>query len=146
MQPYSSTDMGTAWKNTHLFYHIINNLSIAVHSFPMCILTLLSVDEILLLRYINWSTNFIGLKSNMEMAISLSPYIWHLFILELARVLAQDCAILYWRLAVSHAAGFPSSQHQCCPRECKGAKPHKIGAAVGISRPRVKICEITLGA
>ena len=40
---------------------MINNLSIVVYAFPMHMLTLLSVDEIWLLRYVNWSTNFRGL-------------------------------------------------------------------------------------
>ena len=35
-------------------FHMVDNLSIAVHVF-LCMLTLLSVDEILLLRYMNWS-------------------------------------------------------------------------------------------
>ena len=41
-----------------LHSHIVINLSIAVHALPMCMLILLSVDEILLPRYKNWSTNF----------------------------------------------------------------------------------------
>ena len=36
------------------------NLSIAVYALSMCVLILLSVDEILLLKYMNWSTNFIS--------------------------------------------------------------------------------------
>ena len=40
---------------------MIDNQSTAVHGLPMRILTALSVDEILLSRYINWSTNFSGL-------------------------------------------------------------------------------------
>ena len=36
---------------------MINNLSIAVHAFAIHTLTAFSVDEILLLRYGNWSTN-----------------------------------------------------------------------------------------
>ena len=34
-------------------FHIIDNQSIAVHNFANCMLTSLSVDEILLLRYVN---------------------------------------------------------------------------------------------
>ena len=37
---------------------MIDSLSVAVHALPMCMLTSLSVDEILLLRYMNRSTNF----------------------------------------------------------------------------------------
>ena len=40
---------------------MINNLSIAVHAFVRFMLTSLSVDEMLLLRYVNWSINFRGL-------------------------------------------------------------------------------------
>ena len=36
---------------------MVNNPSIAVNAFPMCILTLLSVDKILLPRYLKWSTD-----------------------------------------------------------------------------------------
>ena len=36
-----------------LYFHIIDNLSIAVHIFPMRMFTSLSADKILLLRYIN---------------------------------------------------------------------------------------------
>ena len=63
VQPFSSADTATAWKNSHFIlsegsdFDIIDNLSIAVHAFPMCIVTLLSVDEILLFRYVNWSTD-----------------------------------------------------------------------------------------
>ena len=46
------------------------DLSIAVHTFASQILILLSVDEILLLRYVNWSTNFRGLLPKMEMTSS----------------------------------------------------------------------------
>ena len=41
-------------------FHMIINLSIAIHVLSLQMLILLSVDEILLLRYGNWSTNFIG--------------------------------------------------------------------------------------
>ena len=42
-------------------FHMIISLSITVHAFPKHILILLSVDEILLPSYMNWSTNFRGL-------------------------------------------------------------------------------------
>ena len=41
-------------------FQMIINLSIVVHAFPVRMLTSLSVDEILLLRYMNWSTNLRG--------------------------------------------------------------------------------------
>ena len=43
---------------------------VAVDDLPMCMLTPLSVDEILLPRYMNWSINFIRLSFNKEMASS----------------------------------------------------------------------------
>ena len=46
---------------------MVVNLSIAVHELHLRMLTSLSVDEILLLRYMNWSTNFRGLILNVEM-------------------------------------------------------------------------------
>ena len=53
--PYNSIDMATARKNSHFIlserqgFFMFDNLLIAVHAFPMSILTLLSLDEILLL-------------------------------------------------------------------------------------------------
>ena len=38
-----------------------------VHNLPMHILTSLSVDEIWLPRYVNWSINFRGLTLKVEM-------------------------------------------------------------------------------
>ena len=63
VQLYNSTDMATTWKNSCLFYqqsdfHMAVNLSIVVDALPMQMVTLFSVDEILLPRYMNWSTNF----------------------------------------------------------------------------------------
>ena len=72
MQLYNSTDTATAWKNSRFIlseksdFHIVDNLSIAIHCLPMCMLTSLSVDEILLTRYINWLTDFGGLPFNEE--------------------------------------------------------------------------------
>ena len=63
---YSSTDTTAAWKKFSLIlsdtseFHMIDSLLIAVHDFAWRILTSLSVDETLLLRYVNLSTNFIG--------------------------------------------------------------------------------------
>ena len=45
-----------------------DNLSIAVHAFMKHMLTSLSVDEILLLSYVDWYTNFRSLPTKMEMA------------------------------------------------------------------------------
>ena len=48
-------------------FHMINNLSIAFHTFARRILILFSVDEILLPRYVNWATTFRGLPLRAEM-------------------------------------------------------------------------------
>ena len=74
MQPYSSTNTDTTSKNSHfisserLDLHMIGNLSIAVHALSLYMLESLSVDKILLLRYVNQSTNFRGLPVDEEMA------------------------------------------------------------------------------
>ena len=46
---------------------MIDNLLVAAHAFPMCMVTLFSVDEILLPRYSNWSTNSSDLPFDKEM-------------------------------------------------------------------------------
>ena len=55
-QPYDSFSQLQLGRIPVLFYwrsdfHMVNNLSIIVHSLPMCMLALLSVDEILLLKH-----------------------------------------------------------------------------------------------
>ena len=42
------------------------NLSIALHALPISMLTSFLVDEILLPRYMDWSTNFKDLSINEE--------------------------------------------------------------------------------
>ena len=67
VHPYSSIDAPIPWKKSCFIlsdksnFHMIDNLLIAVHAFPMHMFTLLSVDEIMLMRYVNCSTNFRGL-------------------------------------------------------------------------------------
>ena len=51
-------------------FHMINSLLIAIHAYAGYILTSLSVDETLLLRYLNLSTNFRGPPFRVEMAPS----------------------------------------------------------------------------
>ena len=50
---------------------MIDNLLIGVHTFSRCMLTSLSADEILLLRYVNFSTHFRSLLLKVEMASCL---------------------------------------------------------------------------
>ena len=86
VQPYNSTDIATAtaWKNSHFILserlYMVINQSIAVHGISMLQLTLLSVDEILLLRYMNWSTDFRGLSFNKEMPSSCLKHMNSFFI------------------------------------------------------------------
>ena len=59
-------------RNLILFYrksdlHMIENKSIEEYGFPMRIIASISVDEILLPRYLNWSFNFRGLPVEVEM-------------------------------------------------------------------------------
>ena len=48
---------------------MINNLSIAFHTFARCMFTSLSVGEMLLPRYANLSTNFKDLPFRVKMAL-----------------------------------------------------------------------------
>ena len=52
-------------------FHIIDNLSIVVHAFTNCMLTSLSVDEILLPRLMSFSTNFALLSLRVKMTPSV---------------------------------------------------------------------------
>ena len=61
-------------------FYFINNLSIAVKAFTGCTLTSLSIDEILLSRYVNRSTNFESFLLKVEMAISCLKYMYSFFI------------------------------------------------------------------
>ena len=73
---YSSIDTAMAQKKSCFIllersnFHIIDNLSVAVHAFARYMLTSLLVDEIFLLGYMNFYTNFRGLPLKVEMAFS----------------------------------------------------------------------------
>ena len=72
--PYCSTNSTTSWKKPCFVssdrsdFHVIDNLSIAFKAFARNMLISLSVNEMLLPRYVNWSTNFRGLLLRVEMA------------------------------------------------------------------------------
>ena len=76
VHPYSSMDTATAWKKSCFIlsdrsdFHLIDNQSIAFHAFIRHMITSLSVDEMSLPRYGNWSTNFRGLALKVKMASS----------------------------------------------------------------------------
>ena len=63
VHPYSRIDTIAAWKKLYFIlldksdFHLINDQSIAVHAFVSCILMSFSVDEMLLPRYPNLSTD-----------------------------------------------------------------------------------------
>ena len=76
VHPYGSIDTIAARKKSHFIlsdrsdFHMIDNRSIAVHTFARRILISLSADETLLLRYVNLSTNFRGQLFRVDMAPS----------------------------------------------------------------------------
>ena len=56
------------------YFYIVDNLLIAVDALTIRMLSSLSLDKILLLKFINWSTNFRGLPINDEMTPLLLKY------------------------------------------------------------------------
>ena len=76
VHPYRSINTVNAWKKSCFILsqrpdiHMIDNLSIALHTFTRPMLTSLSEDEMLLLRHVNWSTNFWDLSVRVEVSPS----------------------------------------------------------------------------
>ena len=74
MYSYRSIDIAAASKKFHFIlsersdFHMIDNLPIQFHAVVSRMLTSLSVDEMLLLRYVNRSSNFRGLLLRVEIA------------------------------------------------------------------------------
>ena len=100
MQLHISTNTATAWKNSHFIlsersdFLMVDNLSIALHALPKYMLTSLSVDEILLPKYINWSTNFRRLTFNDETVPSWLKHInWILSVFTKQAIFWRNC---YW--------------------------------------------------
>ena len=83
---YNSINTTTALKKSSFLlsdrsdFHMIDSLLIAVQAFARCILTSLSVDETLLLRYVNLSPNFAVLLIRMEMAPFYLNYMHSVFV------------------------------------------------------------------
>ena len=79
---YSCIDTATAKKKSHFIlsdrsdFHIIDNLPIAAHAFARRILTTLSVDETLLPKYVNLSTNFTKPPFGVESALNNYCFKW----------------------------------------------------------------------
>ena len=67
-------DTVTAWKKPRFIlsdssgFYIIDNLSLTFYAFAWRILISLSVDEILLLRYVNLSSKSLPLRVNMALS------------------------------------------------------------------------------
>ena len=64
MKPDSKTEKSKTWKNSHLIsferfdFQNVENWLIVIHGFSIGMLTALTVDEILLLGYMKWYSNF----------------------------------------------------------------------------------------
>ena len=88
VQLYGSTDTATSWKNSHFIltdrwdFHIVDNLSVAIHVLPMRIMISLSINEILLPWYAKCFINFRGLLFNEEMALSRLKHVLSEFTLS----------------------------------------------------------------
>ena len=68
------------------------------HAFPLCMLTLLSVDKTLLPKYVCWSTYFRGLLFNKEMALSWLEHMNCFFIWTLTKRLEKKLDGNYTRM------------------------------------------------
>ena len=71
-----SNHIAATWKNScfissdRLDFNVIDNVFIAIYAFPIRIFSSISVNEILLPRYVKWLASFIGLPFHME----ISPF------------------------------------------------------------------------
>ena len=85
VHPYGSIDTTAAWKKSRFIlsdrsdFHIIDSLSMAVHAFVWHILTLVSLHETMLPRYVNFSTNFRVPSFRVEMAPSRLKHMYSVF-------------------------------------------------------------------
>ena len=109
VHPYSSIDTAIAWKKLCFIlsdwpdFHMTDNLMRAVYAFVMCILTLFSVDEIILPKYVNLSANFSGLSLRVVIVPShLSHHEWkqllafHIVLIILGKVHIQLFSLQLW--------------------------------------------------
>ena len=83
---YSSIDTATVWKKFYFIlsdgsdFHIIDAKSIPFHAFAWRIVISLSVDEILLPKYVKLSTNFRRLSLRAEIALSRLKHMFSILI------------------------------------------------------------------
>ena len=75
-------------------FHRIENLSIALHAFCIFLLTSLSVNEILLLKYLNSFTNF----TRIQLKVETAPFIlnrWTVFWIHIEANASCCCSRLW---------------------------------------------------
>ena len=100
VHPHSSMNTGTAWKKScfiltdRLNFHMINNLSVVVHTFRRDILSSISVDEILLPSYVNWSIKFRRLSLRLQVALFCLKHMYSFFNFIYFEVNASLCLFL----------------------------------------------------
>ena len=80
---------------------MVDNVLIAVHTLPMLMLTSLSGNEILLLKYMNWSIDFTVLPFNKAIVLSYLKYMNSVLSeLMLRPIILTACFRLYSRDSV----------------------------------------------
>ena len=83
VHPLVRIDIAIDWKKYRFIlsersiFHTIDTRSIAFYVFTRCMPTALSVDEILLSRYVNLCTNFISLPTKVKMAPFLLKHMYN---------------------------------------------------------------------
>ena len=99
---FSSIDITTVWKKSHFIllersdFYMIDNLPIAVYAFARWMVKSLSVDEMLLQKYVNWSTDFRSLPLKVKMAPSCLKHMnCVLFVITLWPVPPAACFRLF---------------------------------------------------
>ena len=81
VHPYSRIDTTAAWKKLHSIlsdrsdFYMIDNLSIALRAFASRLLMSFSVDETLLPRFLNLSTNFRELPNRVEIKTHVLDFV-----------------------------------------------------------------------
>ena len=116
MYPYSISDTSTTWKKSRFVlsersdFHLIENLSRAVHAFAIRMLTSISVDDMLLPRLVNWSTYCKSLLLKVETIPSCLKHM-NLFLLRSRR---GQCHLLFPLGNRDSARAVATMCHFCC--------------------------------
>ena len=140
MYSHNSFDTGTAWKKTRFIlsersdFRMIDNLSIVANANARHMLTTLTVDKILLPRYVNLSTSIRGLPFSADLAPWLKTHHHH-HIVALAR-LSLTLSRHFFRSFI--ASGRSSrlhlvSSHSCC-MYVRAGRPAFARPYVGVHR------------